>query len=77
MRPTPEKPLVRRALLFSLLSGCFASLVSLVVAAACAWSGLFPFAAIGHVIRLLPVIFVVSCVLVMMWIMLYEGFRRL
>ena len=77
VRPTPERALLRRVFLFSLLSGCFTSLVSLAATAALGLSGLFPLAAIGDMIRLLPVIFVVSCVLVMMGIILYGGFLRL
>ena len=77
MRPTPERALVRRALLFSLLGGCFTSLVSLAVTAACAWSGLFSWASITDVIRFLPVIFVVSCALLMRGIIVYEGGWRI
>jgi hypothetical protein len=77
VRPTPERALLRRALLFSLLSGCFTSLVSLAVTVAFGFSGLFPLASIGHMMRLLPVVFGVSCMLTMMGIILYEGFLRL
>jgi hypothetical protein len=61
-------------LLFSLLSGCVISLVSVAVTAALGFSGLFPLPRIGDVIRLLPVIFVASFVLVMVGIVFYELF---
>lgn len=77
MGSTPERTLLRRMVLFSLLGGCFSSLLSLAVTAAFWFSGLCPLASMRDMIRLLPAIFGVSCVLVMMGVILYEGFLRL
>ena len=64
MRSKAETAFLRRVLLLSLLGGCFASLVWLAVIAASALSGLFLLPPMGEMIRLLLVIFGISCVLV-------------
>jgi len=66
-----EKSLLKRILVLSLLSACFASLVSLGVTALPGISGLF-----GKMIRLQPVIFVASFVVAMTVNMFREGFSR-
>jgi len=71
-----EKSLLKRIFLFSLLSACFASLVSLGVTAISGLSGLFPLASIGKITWLQPVVFVVSFVVAMGIIMRCEGFPR-
>jgi hypothetical protein len=75
--PTAERKLLGRMVLFSLLGGCFTSLVCLAVASAFWLSGLCPLASIRDVIRLLPAVFGVSSVLIFMGLVLYEGFLRL
>ena len=66
MRPNHQGPFLRQVLPFSLLSGCFISVVSLAVTVALELSGLFPLASIGHMIRLMPVILAASCIPVML-----------
>ena len=63
--------------LFSLMGGCFSSLLSLTATTAFWLSGLCPLASIRVIVRLLPPIFGVSAVLAFAGLALYEGFLRL
>jgi Na+/serine symporter len=72
MRSACRRSTLRRALLIGLLSGCFATLVSVAPSAALGLLGPFPLASIGAMLPLLPVIFVVSCVLVIISILFWE-----
>ena len=73
VRSKAERAFLRRVLLFSLLGGCFTSLASLAVIVASALSGPFLLPPIGEMIRLLLVIFGISCVLVAMGL-IFSGF---
>jgi hypothetical protein len=76
VRRRRETCFLRRVVVFSLLSGCFTSLVSLAVTAALGLSGLVALPPVGDMLRLLPLIFAVSCVLVMVGIIFYELWLR-
>ena len=74
---TRASPFLRRVLRFSLLGACFVSLASIGAAAVLGFSGLFPLPSIGKMMRLLPVIFAASFVLVMIGITFWEQFLGL
>jgi len=74
VNPTRERPFLKRVLRFSLLGACFVSLVSIGVTALLGLSGLFPLPSIGKMIRLLPVIFATSFVLIVIGTTFWEQF---